>query len=209
MTDFRLSAFGILNAGNLPWSFNMLATGAISEATAASTFNSAITALWTTATVGLENVIPTDVSLTATQAATLNSSLHQVTLTKTANVIAGTDANAALPKQLSIVVTTRSASPTKSGHGRFWLPPFAADTLGTGGLLGSTVQTHLQTAFNTFFSSLTTAGLSLFIENRRALKDGTPAFTRKTLTTYDISNEFRVHRHRVSKIVPTRIGGNI
>jgi hypothetical protein len=186
MTDFRLTAFGILNAGNLPWSFNMLATGAISEATAASTFN-----------------------LTATQAATLNASLHQVTLTKTANVIAGVDANAALPKQLSIVVTTRSASPTKSGHGRFWLPPFADDALGTGGLLASTVQTHLQTAFNTFFSSLTTAGLSLFIENRRPLKDGTAAFTRKTLTTYDISNEFRVHRHRVSKIVPTRLGGNI
>lgn len=209
MTDFRLSAFGILNAGNLPWSFSILATGAISEATAASTFNTAITALWTTATVGLENVLPTDVSLTKTQAATVDSNLHQVTLTSNANVIAGTDANAALPKQLSIVVTTRSAAPIKSGHGRFWLPPFADDTLGTGGLLASTVQTHLQTAFNSFFSSLTTAGLSFFIQNRRALKNGTPSGTRHTLTTYDISNEFRVHRHRVSKIVPTRLGGAV
>lgn len=209
MTDFRLSAFGILNAGNLPWSFSMLATGAVSEATAATSFDTAMSALWTTATVGLENFIPTDVSLTKTQAATVNSALRQVTLTSNANVKAGTDANAALPKQLSIVVTTRSASPIKSGHGRFWLPPFADDTLGTGGLLASTVQTHLQTAFNSFFSSLVTGGLSFFIQNRRALKDGTPVGTRHTLTTYDISNEFRVHRHRVSKIVPTRLGGNI
>jgi hypothetical protein len=209
MTDFRLTAFGILNAGNLPWSFSMLATGAISEATAASTFNSAMTSLFTTATSGLETMLPTDVSLTKTQAATVDTNLHQVSITSNANVIAGTDANAALPKQLSIVVTTRSATPTKSGHGRFWLPPFAEDTLGTGGLLASTTQTHLQTVFNAFFSSLTTAGLSLFIENRRPLKNGTPVGTRKTLTTYDISNEFRVHRHRVSKIVPTRIGGNI
>jgi len=209
MADFRLTAFGVINAGSLPWSFSMLATGAISEATAASTFDGAMSTLWTTATSGLETMIPTDVSLTATQAATVDTNLHQVTLTKTANVKAGTDANAALPKQLSIVVTTRSASPTKSGHGRFWLPPFAVDTVGTGGLLASTTQTHLQTIFNAFFSTLTTAGLSLFIENRKPLKNGTPAGTRKTLTTYDVSQEFRVHRHRVSKIVPTRIGGNI
>lgn len=209
MSDFRLTAFGVINAGNLPWSFSMLATGAISEATAASTFDGAMSTLWTTATSGLETMIPTDVSLTATQAATVDTNLHQVTLTKNANVKAGTDANAALPKQLSIVVTTRSAAPIKSGHGRFWLPPFAVDTVGTGGLLASTTQTHLQTVFNAFFNTLTTAGLSLFIENRRPLKNGTPAGTRHTLTTYDVSNEFRVHRHRVSKIVPTRIGGNI
>lgn len=209
MPDFRLTAFGTINAGSLPWSFSMLATGAIAEATAASTFNTAMTALWTTATSGLETMCPTDVSLTKTQAATVDSNLHQVTLTSNANVIAGTDANAALPKQLSIVVTTRSAAPIKSGHGRFWLPPFAVDTVGTGGLLASTTQTHLQTIFNAFFSSLTTAGLSLFIQNRKPLKNGTAAGTRHTLTTYDVSQEFRVHRHRVSKIVPTRIGGAI
>ena len=82
MTDFRLTAFGILNAGNLPWSFSMLATGAISEATAASTFNSAMTSLFTTATSGLETMLPTDVSLTKTQAATVDTNLHQVSISR-------------------------------------------------------------------------------------------------------------------------------
>ena len=123
MSDFRFLALGLLNAGGLPWSFSVRGSGSISEATAASAWNSAISALWNTATIGLANFVPTDTSLTETEVATLNTSQHQVSKTTTANVQAGSDANASLPKQLSIVVTTRSALPRKSGHGRFWLPP--------------------------------------------------------------------------------------
>lgn len=209
MTDFRLTVGGNLAASALPWTFNMLATGAVSEASAASTLNTAVTALWTTATTGLENFIATDVSLQFTEAATLDTNLHQTTRTTTPNVVAGTSASPSLPKQLTIVVTTRSATFTKSGHGRFFLPPFATNEVAAGGVLLGATQTALQTQFNAFFAALNTAGLSLFIQNRRALKNGTPAGRRLSLVTYDVANEYRVHRRRVSKVVPTRIGGNV
>jgi hypothetical protein len=209
MSDFRGTVSGTLEASALPWSFGFYMSGAVSEATAASTLNSAVTALWTTATNGLENFIASDVSLTQTAVSTLNSTLHQTTITRTANVVPGTAATDSLPKQSTIVVTTRSAQATKAGHGRFFLPPFAVGTVGVGGVLSSATQTSLQTVFNAFFASLSTGGLTLFIQNRRALKNGTPAGTRNTLITYDIANKFEVHRRRVSKVVPTRIGGNI
>ena len=124
-------------------------------------------------------------------------------------MVAGTSADPSLPKRLSIVVTTRSDQFTKAGHGRFFLPPFVTTTVAAGGVLDSTVQTNLQTRFNAFFSSIATGGLSLFVTNRKPLKNGTAAFTRHDLITYDIADEFRQHAKRVSKQIPTRIGGSI
>lgn len=209
MTDFRATVAGTLAASALPWSFGFYMTGAVSEASAAGTLDSAVTALWTTAVSGLENFIATDVSLTETIVSTLDTSLHQTTKTTTANVVAGTNANPSLPKQLSIVVTTRSSTFTKSGHGRFFLPPFASDQVEAGGALLDATQTALQTRFNAFFNSLSTGGLTLFIQNRKELKNGTAPGRRLTLINYDIGDKFDVQTRRVDKVIPTRIGGSI
>lgn len=209
MAVFKATASGTLNAGGLPWSFSMLLSGAVSEASAAADFDGAISTLWTTATNGLENFVPTDTSLTQTEVATLDANYHFETVTRTSNVKAGTDANISLPKQTAIVVTTRSALPRRSGIGRWWLPPFAVDTVAAGGVLSSTIQGHLVTSISAFYATLTSDGLTPFIVNRKPLKDGTGAGVTKNLTNFDISNEFRVHRHRMSKFVPTRQGFTI
>lgn len=209
MTDFRATVAGTLATAALPWSFGFYMTGAVSEAAAAATLNSAVTALWTTVTTGLENFIAADVSLTETIVSTLDPTLHQTTKTVTANVVAGTSADPSLPKQLSIVVTTRSATFTKSGHGRFFLPPFATTEVQTGGVLLAATHTALQTRFDAFFNDLNTGGLTLFIQNRNTLKNGTAPGRRLALVNYDIGDKFDVQTRRVDKVIPTRIGGPI
>ena len=47
---------------------------------------------------------------------------------------AGTSVDTELPPQCSVAVSTRTALPTRSGRGRFFLPPFAVSTVATGRL---------------------------------------------------------------------------
>lgn len=209
MAVFKAITRGNINASNLPWSFSMLLSGAVSEAAAAATYDSAMSTLWTTATNGLDNFVPTDAGMTETEVATIDNNGHLLSHTVTPNIRAGIDANISLPKQLAIVVTTRSALPRRSGIGRWWLPPFATDTVVAGGFLSSTIQGHLVNSIAAFYASLTSGGLTPFIENRKPLKDGTPAGVVKDLVTFDIANVFREHRSRTAKIVPTRQGFTI
>ena len=205
MSTYRCKVFGTLG-GILPWSTAIHVSGATAEGTLSTDFTNAITALWTTATNGLENFMSADVEVTGTEVVTLNATMHQTTGTLATLAISGTDANASLPWNIAEIVTLRSPQRTKWGHGRMFLPPFAEDQVASHVIIAATM-TKMALVFNTFFASLATAGVQPFIYNARPRKDGTPAFTITNLTFYDLSNKPAQQRRRVSKLVPARTIG--
>jgi len=207
MPDFSLKVKGLLG-GSLPWSFGFFAAGSGSEASTSSTFNTAVGTLFTTATNGIQNFITSDVTVTGTVTSTLNGTMHQVTETIGSLSITGTATGNSLPWSVAEVVTTITGFAQKSGHGRIFLPPFAESTVASHVITSGTI-TSLKTVFDTFFSTIITAGIQPFIFNRKPLKDGTPAITQKPLNApyFKISNKPAQQRRRVSKVVPTYTSG--
>lgn len=208
MTTFSCRINGLIGA-SLPWSTGFKCTGSLSEAAASTLFNAQATALWNTAVNGLQNFMSADIATTDTRVITLDpATFKQTTATTAAMVIAGTDANASLPWDTAHVITLRSALLRKSGHGRMFLPAFAEDQI-VAHVLKAATTAKMKIVFDAFFANLVAGGLQPVICNGRVLNDGTPAFTFKTLTTYDISDKPAQQRRRVSKVVPTRLAGVI
>jgi len=208
VTDFSGRVNGLLGAV-LPWSFGFWMTGApASEGALATAFNNATSSLFTTAVNGLENFMSADVTVTGTVVSTLNATLHQTTQTINTLSITGTDANASLPWSTAEVVTLRSNLATKYGHGRIFLPPFAEDQIAAHVIKAATL-TSMKTVFDAFFTSVTGAGVSFFIYNKKTLKNGQAPYTKTLLQAFDLSNKPAQQRRRVSKLVPTRTTGGV
>lgn len=207
MANFEFKQSGTLG-GILPWSYRFRGSSASSEATLATAYTSAATALWNTTTNGLKNFCSADVVATKTTVATLNASMHWVTATDTAMSVTGIDANASLPWNIAEVVTLRSAGRTKSSHGRIFLPAFAEDQVVAHIIIAATTA-KMKIVFDAFWTAIGVAGVIPFVVNMKPLKNGTPAFTTQSFISYDISDKPAQQRRRVSKIVPTRVTGAI
>jgi hypothetical protein len=205
MTDFRCTVHGLIG-GNFEWSNRICVSGATAESTLATDFATAVTALYTTATNGLENFMSSDVTVTGILVTTLNATMHQTTGTRAGLSIAGTDSNPSLPWDTAEVVTWRSAQLTHWGHGRWYLPPFAEDQIAAHVIKAATTA-KMKLVLDPFFESFGSAGVVPFIYNQRPRKDGTAAFTKTNLINYDISDKPARQRRRVSKIIPTRVVG--
>lgn len=207
MTDFAMRATGLIG-GSLPWSIGFRAFGSISESAASTSFSTRVNTLFNTTTNGLKNFMSADVELTGTKTTTLNAAMKQTTVTATSLAVTGIDANPSLPWNIAEVVTLRSAFANKSGHGRIFLPPFAEDQV-VAHVIKAATTASMKTVFDAFFAGLVADGLTLFVVNMKTLKDGTAAFTKKNLVTYDISDKPAQQRRRVSKVIPTRVAGII
>jgi len=205
VTNFRCTINGLIG-GSFPWSNRIHVSGATAESTLATDFAAAVTALYTTATNGLENFMSADVTLTGVLVCTLNATMHQTTGTEAALSITGTDANASLPWDTAEVITWRSAQRTKYGHGRWYLPPFAEDQI-VSHVVKPATTAKMKLVLDPFFESFGSAGVVPFLYNERARKDGTPPYTITNIINYDISDKPARQRRRVSKIVPTRVVG--
>ena len=205
MTNFRCEVFGLIGA-ELPWSNRIHVSGSTAESTLATDFAASITALYTTATNGLQNFMSADVTVTGIKVTTLNSTMHQTTGVTAGLSIAGTDANASLPWSNAEVVTWRTAQLTKWGHGRWYLPPFAEDQI-VAHVIKSATTAKMKLVLDPFFTSFGSSGVVPFLYNERTRKDGTPPYTMTNIINYDISDKPAVQRRRVSKIVPTRVIG--
>lgn len=207
MPNYEFKTSGLLG-GAFPWSYRWRGSSAASEATLAAAFATANTALWTTATNGLENFCSADVTVTGVLVATLNATMHWVSATPGVSTATGTDANASMPWNIAEVVTLRSAGRRKSSHGRIFLPPFAEDQVASHVIIAATTA-KMKIVFDAYWSAIGTAGVIPFVTNMKPLKDGTPAFTTQSYISYDISNKPAQQRRRVSKVVPLRVTGNI
>lgn len=202
MTIYLARARGLYNSAER-FSFGYLLNSTAAESAVASTFTSAITTFWTTATNGYANYAFTDVALVDTVVYTMNPSLRALSKTVTANAHAGTAATASLPYGTSVTVGMLGAADTKSDRGRMKLPTPIQTTI-AGGLWTSAFTASLKLVLDPFFTTMRgLAGYSAIKINRKPNLQGDAAFTQHIVTSYSVSNKPGVNRQRTKKQLPT------
>lgn len=199
-----MTVFANVVSGTFPgetWSFTLHTegTGSITSA------NSAAVAFWNllwggvaTPTDSIKQLIPTTVESVEVSTASLDPVTgKQVARVITPDVKGGTNANDALPPQCSIAVSLRTASATRSGRGRFYLPVFAVDK-DAAGVLDGTSQSEVAAAAQGALQSLVSAAFVPVIYHR-----STKSTT--NVTSIDVGNVFDTQRRRRDKLIETRV----
>lgn len=186
-------------SGTVPgeqWSFTMHSEGTLSTGDANTEFADALTAAW--AAGGMIDVTTADVDLTLASTASIDPATDgQMTRVESALALTGDQAGEMLPFQVALVVSLRTASATRHGRGRFYLPPLSADTL-DGGLVSAAALAILDVAWTAFFDSMNTSGLTVVVRNRTG-HVSTP------VTSARIGNVFDTQRRRSNKLVQTYV----
>jgi hypothetical protein len=202
MGYFLLKAGGLL-AGSFPWSVNAVGESSASEATVASTFDTAFLAYWDSS--GWNTMIPETTTLTYTSASTASATFTQTTKTETDHSTAGGGTADALPYRTAVLVTFRSVLATRYGRGRWYLPgPTTAALASTGYQLSSTAQGDLVTAMGAFFTALGSTITLQILHRKGALGGAVSPYSLSPVVTSDCPNTFGNQRRRADKLVPTR-----
>lgn len=190
MALFRHVASGTYPGGET-WSFTFHTQGAGTIAAAEAAWLAAVTAGWTGHWDGL---ISTQVSWTGTSTAQLDTvTLKQVT--RAADVVTkpGLAAGEPLPPQCSTCISTLTALATRSGRGRFYLPPFAVASMSGGRVLAASVTAAVAGA-KAMMDSLIAAGFTPCVVNKT-----TKVVT--VLTAFKMGNVYDTQRRRRDKLV--------
>ena len=189
-----MALYRMVASGTTPgetFSFTMHAEGSLSTADAATAFGDALTAAWG---AGMDDITTPEVDLTLASVATLDPATDgQVTRAEVVLALTGVNAGEMLPFQCATVISLLTASATRHGRGRFYLPPLATGTV-DGGLISAATITSLDTAWTAFFDSLNTDGLNPVVRNRTG-HISTP------VTSARVGNVFDTQRRRRNKLV--------
>lgn len=193
MALFKHTASGL--SGAAPWSFTLHTTGNTDVATAAGYWSTAITAGWVGSSV-IEDVYPSTVVLNSVSTATINEATDkQISRQIDAVSHAGSITGNVLPFQVAIVVSLQTALATRSGRGRFYLPPPDVSMV-TAGKLSSTCTTNLHAGLVLLFSSLNSNNLTPVVRNRTA-------HVSTTITAGRLGDVFDTQRRRRDSLVET------
>jgi hypothetical protein len=191
-----MALYRMVASGTSPgeqWSFTLHAEGSLSTGDAATAFGDALTACWA---AGMDDVTTADIDLTLASVAALDPATDgQLTRVEVVLALTGVDAGEMLPFQCATVISLLTASATRHGRGRFYLPPLAVSTLDTGKLSASAI-TSLDTAWTAFFDSLNTDGVSPVVRNRTG-HISTP------VTSARVGDVIDTQRRRRNKLVET------
>lgn len=143
--------------------------------------------------VGLRNITTVEVDVaTGTQISRLDSAL-------TRN---GLSASNTLPSDCSVVVSLRSATPTRSGRGRFYLPPLiVADVTTTGRVLPDAV-TDLVASLTAAWTGYNSAS------DRPVVYSRTQRVTRN-LVSFNVGDLFDTQRGREGNLVEARTSASM
>jgi hypothetical protein len=161
MALYRLVASGTTPGES--FTFTMHAEANLSTGDAATAFADALTACWA---AGMDDLTTPEVDLTLASAAAIDEATDgQITRVEVVLALTGVADAEMLPFQCATVITLLTASATRHGRGRFYLPPLAASFL-LNGKLNSTAMTTLDTAWTAFFDSLNTDGVNPVVRNR-------------------------------------------
>jgi hypothetical protein len=110
--------------------------------------------------------------------------------------LVGESADQPLPPQNAVVVSLRTALPTRAGRGRFYLPGPVVTTLDAGVLTAGNV-TIIVNAAADLIGDMNDAGATVEIYHRTS-KTGT------AVTSFDVGNVLDTQRRRRDKLVETR-----
>ncbi len=193
-----MALYRFVASGTTPgetFSFTMHAEGSLSTGDAATAFADALTAAWG---AGMDDVTTADVDLTLASAATIDPATDgQITRVEVVLALTGVGAGEMLPFQCATVVSLLTASATRHGRGRFYLPPLAALVL-DGGRISAASLAVLDTAWTAFFASLNTDGVTPVVRNRTG-------HISTTVTSARIGDVIDTQRRRRNKLTETQV----
>jgi hypothetical protein len=177
------------------FSFTLHAESNLSTGDAATAFADALTAAWG---AGMDDSTTADVDLTLASAATIDPATDgQITRAEVVLALTGVDAGEMLPFQCATVVSLLTASATRHGRGRFYLPPLAVSTIDQG-RISSAALAVLDTAWTAFFDSLNTDGVTPVVRNRTG-------HISTTVTSARIGDVIDTQRRRRNKLTETYV----
>lgn len=207
MTDFLCKIHGTLG-GTLGWSMGFHLTGGVTEAALSSTFNAAAITLFNTTTDGIKNYCTSDVVATTTETISLNAQMKLLSHTFGTVNVTGVATGQSLPWDTAFLIQPYSTVlDIKAARGHAYGPPPAQSAL-SAHVFTSGFMTSMKNVWDVFFPALHTSGVTSFTYNRKPLKDGTAAFTKRTQNAYKISNKPSSQANRVNKVIPTyTLGG--
>ena len=108
---------------------------------------------------GYGSLVTPDVTMSAVSTGEINMATgQQQTLAEEPITLAGTAEGSALPADVAIVASLRTALANRSGRGRFYLPQPAASTLTATGRLSGAAQTQILTALEAAWSTYNLVG---------------------------------------------------
>ena len=194
MTTFRHVAKG--SYPGEAWTFTMHSTGTIALSAAQAAWNAAVTDFWTDQ---LDGLVHTTVSLTEVSTASLDAGTGaQVSRLADDVSLPGVATQGLMPPQVTIAASLRTATATRAGRGRFYMPPFDKGTVTvTTGRLNSASITVALEAVDNLVTTMITNSLTPVIYHRSD-------FTSTNITQYDIGDVFDTQRRRRNKLVEMR-----
>lgn len=195
---------GVTAAGE-NWMFTWWAN---SSRTASNAHSAAITwigALYDGATAGngLEDHSPTTVGLRTITTVEVDAATGtQISRTDSSLTRNGLSASNTLPSDCSVVVSLRTTTPTRSGRGRFYLPPVTvADVTATGRVLADLV-TDLSASLTAAWTGYNSASDRPVVYSRKQ------RLTRN-IASFNIGDLFDTQRGREGNLVETRTSSSM
>ena len=178
------------------WSFTLHTTSTEALTAAQPAWKAAVQAFWTGA---LDALVNTNVSVTEVSTASLDPVTGgQVSRLADDVSLPGVAATGLLPPQLTAVASLRTATATRKGRGRFYLPPYDKSFVSAStGRLNSTAVSTTVSAVNTLLQSLITSSLSPVIYSRTT-------HTGILVTQFDVGDVYDTQRRRRDKLVEVR-----
>jgi hypothetical protein len=204
MTDYFCQLNGQF-AGGRAWSTGIHVTSNQSLAALSTTWNGACSAAWTDGSHGLQAIYHTTTVTTSTAVAVLNGLQREVQKQVTPLSLAGTSTDTSLPWEVALLVSLRSAYVGKHNRGRLYLPAFVEGVVVDNVIAGSTC-TRVRDAIAALFGAIRADGSTIYVFNRKPLKDGiTPAFTKTVITSQLTSNKPARQSRRTRSQVPAYV----
>jgi hypothetical protein len=116
----------------------------------------------------------------------------------------GTQAGSATPGECAICVTFRTATVTRSGRGRWYLPCPAAITLTQQGRLLAANVTQIVTSMSAFFTAIQTglAGADAVVYSQKTASVA-------SIVSFDVGDVIDAQRRRRNKLVESRSGAAV
>lgn len=175
------------------WTFGLHTDSSLSLSAMQSQFITGITNFWATATA----LFCTDVAAIRAVTVELDPATgKQLTGAEDTLALAGTSTATCLPFQCAPVVSLRTATLSRAGRGRFFVPSLAVDQVDAGRMLTSARNT-LADAAQDLVQGLTSAGGTLVIYHR-ALG------TTSVVTSLDVGDVIDTQRRRRNKLIESR-----
>lgn len=160
-----------------------------------------ITKMWQgppTPANSIQQLVPTTVGIDQYTLDELDNRGKNVNQFVTSLPLVGTNTSEMLPHEVSVAVSTRTASPTRSGRGRSFLCPFGVDQI-VGGLLDSTAQGQVVRAYASMLTEINTVAVGGVGVYHKFLVSTTK------ITSVDVGNVPDVQRRRRNAFPETRL----